>query len=165
MQYLKFKVIIYFYKNDHIIENIKSVDIEYYDYETLNDIFSKIMFGVYGEDNHSVYFEGLSKILWENYFPKLYKLFDERLEDKYYDYSIKKLKKQFDFGKKRYKIMIDPPIGGDVGYNRGIHFFFHLNEKDIHHEPHIHVKHGEIEFRVNLITFRRWKKTRWHYIY
>lgn len=41
-------------------------------------------------------------------------------------------------------------IGGDVGRCRGIHFFFHTNEKDLHHVPHIHCKHGSLEFRVNL---------------
>lgn len=152
MQCLKFKVITYIYKKDKIIENVKDIDIEYHSRETLNDIFSRIMIRIYGDDNHFVYFEDLSNLLWRNYFPKLYRFYDERLEEKYYIYSVKKLKDQFDFGKKRYKIMIDPPIGGDVGYNRGIHFFFHMDEKDIHHEPHIHVKHGEIEFRVNLIT-------------
>lgn len=70
-----------------------------------------------------------------------------------YDYDnieIKYLEKQFKITKKTFEIWLDPGIGGEIGRCRGIHFFFHTNEKDLHHRPHIHCKCGSEEFRVDL---------------
>ena len=69
---------------------------------------------------------------------------------KYDNVSLFELEKQFNISNKTFNIMLDPGIGDRVGICRGIHFFFHTNEKDIHHVPHIHCKCGNEEFRVNL---------------
>lgn len=67
------------------------------------------------------------------------------------DITLNNLDKQFHLANKIIKAScIFGGIGGDVGRCRGIHFFFHTNEKDLHHVPHIHCKHGSLEFRVNL---------------
>lgn len=72
----------------------------------------------------------------------------------YENYKLKDLEKQFSISKKQLTLYIDPPIGGDVGRCRGIHFFFHTNEKDIHHKPHIHCKCGGEEFRIDLLSLK-----------
>lgn len=70
----------------------------------------------------------------------------------YYHIPIGKLEEQFYISKAVFEVVLDLEIGGTVGEYRGINFFFHTNEKDIHHIPHIHCKYSGEEFRVNLIT-------------
>lgn len=75
-------------------------------------------------------------------------------EDKvcYGDVELKKLENQFSISKHVIDLMLDPGIGGSVGEYRGIHFYFHTDEKDIHHKPHIHCKCSGEEMRIDLIN-------------
>ena len=66
---------------------------------------------------------------------------------------IKKLEAQFSISKCNFKLWFDPGVGGDVGRCRGVHFFFHTKEKDVHKDtPHVHCKYGSEELRINLNT-------------
>lgn len=62
-------------------------------------------------------------------------------------------------GALRYKYLeitynCDIGVGGIVGYEEGIKYYFHNNEKSIHaHLPHINCKYGEEDIRIDLITF------------
>lgn len=62
-------------------------------------------------------------------------------------------------GALRYKYLeitynCDIGIGGTIGNEAGIKYYFHNNEKSIHaHLPHINCKYGEEDIRINLITF------------
>lgn len=65
------------------------------------------------------------------------------------------LNKQFNLSNKIIKAScIFGGIGGGVGRFRGIHFYFHTNEKDLHHIPHIHCRYNDIEFRVKLTDLK-----------
>ena len=62
-----------------------------------------------------------------------------------------KLNDQFDLSNKVFELSIcGPGIGGEVGNFHGIKFYFHMNEKDIHHKPHIHCSSSGEEIRVDL---------------
>ena len=68
------------------------------------------------------------------------------------DIPLIKLENQFGFSKIQHTIWLDSGIGGDVGYCRGIHFFFRTSEKYNHYTPHIHCRYGKEETRINLYT-------------
>lgn len=92
-----------------------------------------------------------------NLFEKNYIFKGLELETESYEYhniSISDLETQFNITKKQFEIWLDSCIGDCVAICRGIHLFFHTNERDIHHQPHIHCKYGSEEFRVDLINIR-----------
>lgn len=158
MKTIYFKVITYKYVNTKIKEIVNYHRNSYDDKIKLQEILNDLI-DIYDKSSstHSALIYDFETILWGKYFTNMNKegcLLDERITENYYEYSIGSLCSQFDIENKELEVWINPPIGGYVGRNRGIHFFFHTNEKDIHHTPHIHIKSGEIEFRVNLETLQ-----------
>lgn len=154
---LKFKIIMYKYDSKGFIVKKRKYKNLYAEDLKLNDVLDEILIK-FNEDtelqHHSAVIIDIQDILWGKYFKinSEQAFADERIREDYYEYKLIDLCKQFKFDSKRIEVSINPPIGGYVGANRGIHYFFHTNEKDIHHIPHIHVKYGNVEFRVNLIT-------------
>ena len=141
---LKFKIIIYKYTTKNINKNVtyytNSYDCERKLCDILNGLISKFYFDI---DNHFAYIDSLESKLWNKYFKNLNSnctFYNERKVEDYYKYKIGDLCNQFRINQQIIEVWIDPLIGGSVGYCRGIHFFFHTNEKDLHHIPHIHVK-------------------------
>lgn len=95
----------------------------------------------------------INNLFWKQYFT------DDIISDLKYtqaDYrkmKIEDLEKQFHISKILIPVYLNyDGKGGTVGDTEGIKFFFHYNEKDIHHIPHIHCKYSGIETRVNLET-------------
>lgn len=151
---LKFKIMIY--KDEKSFYEVFNINRKYYENVTLNYIL-KGFYIEYSQDKRSDEdlngFEHYSLIYEQNLFEINYKFVDIKLEPSIYNYMnipIKFLEEQFTITKNIFEIWLDSGVGGDVGRCRGIHFFFHTNEKDLHHVPHIHCKCGEEEFRVNL---------------
>lgn len=150
MRKLKFKIITYDPSYGFIKENYTYDEDIYNDDLTLADVINIFV----KKNNYEctcVSIMNFYEITWNQFFHKT-NLCDERLECEYYDYKIGDMCEQFNLENKIIELAINPPIGGAVGENRGIHYFFHTNEKDLHHVPHIHVKSGSVEFRVNLET-------------
>lgn len=89
--------------------------------------------------------------LWGEYFDMgsdfsyIEKVYPENIKLKLW-----KLDKQFNLSNKIFDLYICGPGIGGGGYCKGIRFFIHTNEKDIHHTPHIHCKYSGEEFRINL---------------
>lgn len=119
----------------------------------LKELYS--MFSIYKEDfemdgdNYSAYICNGNLFGIEYNFIGLepdYSIFD------YENIPIGLLEKQFQISKYKFEIILDLEIGDVVGRERGIVFFFHSKEKDLHHVPHIHCKYGSKELRVNLKT-------------
>jgi len=151
---LKFKIVIFRYNK--IIVKKKMFYSGYYNEnltmkEVLNDIALK---KCKDHKEHGILIINFRDMLWKYYFKNEAQLVDERNVCIYYNYKLKDLSEQFHFENNRLEVWIDPGIGGYVGKNVGIHYFFHTNEKDIHHTPHIHVKNGNIEFRVDLYNLK-----------
>lgn len=173
MRKLKFKITTYEYVGYKILEKTNFYEAGYEDNIRLIDILEQLRIKF---DKKSDYCRAIildfSSILWGKYFKKIDSennmLLDERRFEDYYKYKIGDLCSQFDIEEKELEILFNPPIGGDVGRHRGIHYFFHTAEKDIHHRPHIHIKSGDTEFRVTLDsieildknTFKSPKKTK-----
>lgn len=123
---------------------------------TLNDIL-KDLYQQYSQEKvkpEDLQPFGHCALIWGYDFIEFnYKLEGLESENDIYEYlniSIGYLEKKFNITQMQFEIWLDPPIGGTVGRCRGIHFFFHTNEKDIHHRAHIHCKCGREEFRVDL---------------
>ena len=153
MPKLKFKIITYDY-TDFIKENYLFDEDFYSDNLSLEEVINSVL----KKNNINIVkcltILNFDEITWGQYFKNCdYEgLHDERTEYDYYNYKIKKLCEQFHLENQMIILAVNPPIGADMGRNRGIHYFFHTNERDIHHVPHIHVKSGNIEYRVNLNT-------------
>jgi len=172
MRKLKFKVIVYEYVEDRINKKIYYYEEKYDDNIKLGKIVDNIC-EKFDKNNeiHRPTIMGLNCLLWSKYFKNVNyegNLVDERTSIEYFKYKIGDLCKQFEIAKQEIVILINPPIGGVVGRKNGIHYFFHTNESDLHHKPHIHVKSGDIIFRIGLEdlkildskTFKNPKKTK-----
>lgn len=156
--FLKFELIIWI--SELNLEKEKCLQKAYDANLTLNQVLVEI-YHEYSEDEETKKSIGLHShdilIYDANLFDINYSFKNLEFEPNVYEYEnykLKDLEKQFSISKKQLTLYIDPPIGGDVGRCRGIHFFFHTNEKDIHHKPHIHCKCGGEEFRIDLLNLK-----------
>lgn len=99
------------------------------------------------------YIRNFVKIIWKKYFNS--NIYDNLLIN-YKEYANAKLYQydhQFNISKKIIIIDIDPlGWGAIVGKQKGIRFEFHINEKDIHHKPHIHCSYNGSECRIRIDT-------------
>lgn len=120
--------------------------------DIIKKLYQKYSQGHFPEDDLSAF--GYFALIYNpNLFEIKYKFKHLMTEPKVFNYEniqIKDLQEQFNITKKEFEIWFEPHIGGSVGRCRGIHFFFHPDEKDIHHNPHIHCKCGGKELRVDL---------------
>ena len=71
---------------------------------------------------------------------------------KVYSTKVKNLNNIFGISDRILKIDYISGIGGTSGDIDGIKFFFHTNEKDLHHRRHIHCIYSGEEMRINLDT-------------
>lgn len=114
-----------------------------------------------------IFLEFISRILWSEFFDQ--EICQQINNDEFLNLSLKELEKQFLVSNKILYIIVDPEgIGASIACVEGIKIFFHVNEKDLHHTPHIHCAYSGEEFRVNLInnlpmkndkTFKNKRKT------
>lgn len=157
---LTFKITVYHYYKDTINQTDYTYGEIYDDSIKLGEIIDDICINKIhiSTSKNNVIIE-TNELLWDKYFKNLYSLIDERKTSEYLKYKICDLCNQFDIQNKIINISINPPMGGYVGRNKGIHYFFHTNEKDLHHIPHIHVKSGKITFRVDLKSLKIMDKT------
>ena len=147
---LRFKVVSFDINNEFIINNIIK------DYEkdiALNDILTDLYrrYSTMPIQDTNCY-----EICEPNLFKINYNFLNLEPDSSIYNYleiPIELLENQFGISKKVIEIHLDEPgIGGTVGNAKGVHFYFHTNEKDIHHRPHIHCRYESEEFRVDLTT-------------
>lgn len=101
------------------------------------------------------YIFNMKELLWDEYFNKElvnnYLMVDKEYHYTYLDLPIGGLDEQFHICNKIIKLSICcSGLGLAVGKRYGIKFYFHTNEKDRHHRPHIHCCSGSKEFRIDL---------------
>ena len=124
--------------------------------DIIKELYQQYSQGHFSQDNLGPF--GYCALIYEpNLFEIKYKFKGLEPEPQIFDYeniSIKDLEAQFSITKNEFEIWFDPHIGGSVGRCRGIHFFFHTDEKDLHHNPHIHCKCAEEELRVDLNSIK-----------
>jgi hypothetical protein len=117
---------------------------------------------------NKLFYESIIWTLWSEYFPDdVCKMIDNY---NYLEMTLEQLEAQFNIISKKFEIIVNPyGIGATVACLEGIRIFFHTNEKDLHHIPHVHCSYAEEEFRINLVdnelfkndeSFKSNKKTR-----
>ncbi len=93
-----------------------------------------------------------NEFFWEQYFDKniCYNL--KYAFNDYKNKTLIELENQFNISKFKFPILLNfqGQKGAGIAKKEGIKFFFHTNEKSIHHMPHIHCKYSGEEIRIDL---------------
>ena len=117
--------------------------------EILEEMYNKYSYINNGFCNYSII--AVNYLFWGSFFSNNivanipYSLLD------YESYNIDQLDIQFNISKKEIPLILNPNgIGKAVGNSEGVSFFFHTNEKDLHHTPHIHCKYSGTETRIDI---------------
>lgn len=143
-------------ERDHIITNLSK---EYSEDKTLREVLHEIYLEYNKvEKNNNVDWEGycdifrINEFFWGQFFDKEFAANMEYSFLDYKDMTIGDLNKQFKITNMIIPVVLNKDKGAGVGDEEGIEFFFHTNEKDIHHRRHIHCKYAETTTRVDLDT-------------
>lgn len=100
--------------------------------------------------NHCDIFH-INELLWSQFFNDYIVCNLDYTQEDYIKMKICDLEKQFHISNLTIPIYLNyDGKGRAIGNIDGIKFFFHTNEKDIHHVPHIHCKYSGSETRINL---------------
>ena len=94
-----------------------------------------------------------NEFFWKQYFnEKIYYNLEYTFGD-YKNKTLEELEIQFHISKFYFPILLNfqGGRGAGVAEKEGIKFFFHTNEKNIHHKPHIHCKYSGEEMRIDLV--------------
>lgn len=94
----------------------------------------------------------INELLWGQFFDKEFAANMDYSFSDYKDMTIDDLNKQFKITNMVIPVVLNKDKGANVGNAEGIEFFFHTNEKDIHHRRHIHCKYAETTTRIDLDT-------------
>lgn len=159
---LEFKIISCYREAKKGNQKFKEIVIsnKYRSNEKLETILKNI-YETYGIDNDNttggwkkncdIFF--IDHYLWSQYFTNDIIYYFCYTPDDYMKMAVSSLEKQFHISKIQLLVHLNRDgKGGTSGRSEGISFFFHTNEKDLHHIPHIHCKYSGIETRVNLKT-------------
>ncbi len=155
---LRFNIESFYWNDDYTQVSIKHRVVKSYPEETT---FKKVLlklyeeFGINNSKKKNYFINDLNKTFWKKHFKKsIYNHIDYELVD-YEKLSIIELENQFEISKLCFNLVINlDGIGACVGEKQGIRFEFHYNEKDIHHNAHIHCTYSGITTRVELKTLR-----------
>ena len=155
---IEFKILASYYEDDPYKQEHKNYNVE--EEFSENITFKEMLEIIYNkyslikEPNGFHYFiNNLNEAIWGNIFDKEIYSNIYYITIDYYDLTLKQLEQQFEISKSIFDIWLDPDgIGDTVGEFEGIKFYFHMNETDRHHEPHIHCKYAGQETRINLKT-------------
>lgn len=165
---LKFKIESYYSNNRKF--KIIYISNNYDDTLKLSDIL-KSCYKKYGIDNKEEYnidIFNINKLFWHKHFSdSIIANLEYNLSD-YENLTLKQLEKQFSISNLEIPLCLNyNDAGRSVGDSNGISFYFHSNEKDLHHVPHIHCKYSGIETRINIANLtvidRPFKKNKMDY--
>lgn len=121
--------------------------------EVLIDLHKKYAINSKNVSNYHI--TNLNELLWSQYFPKkivfaINDCYDDCLATKLAD-----LQRQFHISNLEFTVLLNfDGLGKSIGEKEGIHFYFHSNEKDLHHNPHIHCKYSGEEMRIEIETLK-----------
>ena len=97
----------------------------------------------------------ITELLWGRFFSKdvCYQIIDSY--DSYLDLCLDDLEKQFEISHIVIPLFLDyDGIGRSIGDVEGVRIFFHLNEKDLHHNPHVHCFYSGDEVRIEIDSLK-----------
>lgn len=152
---LRIKLISCYYNDDNTEQKFKSFNIikEYDDNIIFKDVMNKLCLKYTINKDKNLYYDifEINKLFWGQFFSEN---ICNILNYDYSDYEKMKLfdlEKQFSISKLLLKVYLNyDGKGAIIGEKEGIIFYFHTNEKDIHHKPHIHCKYSGVETRIDL---------------
>lgn len=156
---LNFDIYSFFYDINNKEKNYKNYKIseEVEENKTLNEVVKKLYdkYQIKCDMVDNYYMPNIDDLLWSQYFAKeVYYHIEVDYED-YLNVKITDLDKQFNISKLVIPLWFNRDgIGRAVGVIHGVELYFHSNEKDLHHKPHIHCKYGEDETRVEIKTLK-----------
>ena len=168
---LSFKIISCYIDNNNIQKfKIYTIRDKYNVNMTLAKILKELYkkYGINNKDNFDYYIFHVNNLFWKQYLSNdLICALDYTLYD-YERLTLGQLEKQFSISKLEIPIHLNyDGKGKAVGDKHGIRFFFNHNEKDLHHNPHIHCKYAEFETRIEITTLKvldkPFKKTKMKY--
>lgn len=156
---LKIDILSFYYLDKNFNKHFK-------EYNIVEDFDENITFGDLIKNLHNRYkinngsFENyfipyLTGLLWNQYFSEeICGQINDRDED-YYKLKLCELEKQFNISKLNIPLYLNyDGIGKAIGTIEGIKLYFHLDEKDLHHNPHIHCMYSGIETRIEIGTLK-----------
>lgn len=117
--------------------------------EALHQVYKK--YSIRKDFKGGWYIIEFTKTLWSQYFSS--DIYNNLLNtrEEYVNTTLDEYEKQFNISNLVFDMVIDPcGMGGIVGQLNGITYFFHTNESDLHHRPHIHTEYQGIECRIRL---------------
>ncbi len=156
---LNFEVFSFYYPNNNERQKYKKyVVYREYDknltlYDVLLDLHSK-----YKIDNgmyENYFIPHINELMWKQYFSKDICNMIDNSESEYYKLTLAEIEKQFNISSMVIPVYLNlDGIGKAIGIKEGVKFFFHFNEKDLHHKPHVHCEYSGHETRIEIKTLK-----------
>lgn len=155
---LNFKIDIYEYGDWSSPIKTDIFSKEYSDNKTLEDVLKDLSKKYKTQLEYDlIRYNNLGILLWGQYFDNEISCFLN--DDELLLTSLYKLESQFNISTITLNVVINGGgIGGGVGSEKGLHFYFHTREKDVHKIPHIHVSYSGETISVNLETLQLFTK-------
>ena len=155
---LKFKILSWYIDKNNV-QKFKQYQIsEEFSDNLIFSVVLKYLYDKYGINNRKEYHYNIfnvNELFWKQYFSNsIICDLNYSLND-YEKLTLNKLEKQFSVSKIEILVHLNCEAKGKtVGSKLGIDFFFHFNEKDLHHKPHIHCSYSGIETRIEIKTLK-----------
>lgn len=128
------------------LSNMRLIDV-------IHALYNEYSFVKTNEDNF--YIEDINELLWGEYFPPNICNELHYFSIDYEEIAIGDLDRQFNLSNKIFVVLFDRDgIGELLSDEDGVKIFFHTNEKDIHHKPHIHCSYSGYETRIEIETLK-----------
>lgn len=156
---IKFKVLSFYYSENNTEKNYREYIVnESYDNNMIFEDVLKKIHDKYKINNGLVenyFIPHITELFWKQFFSeKICYRIDDKDED-YYKLKIYELEKYFNISKLEIPVCLNyDGIGRVIGEIEGIKLFFHLNEKDLHHKPHVHCSYSGDETRIEIETLK-----------
>lgn len=156
---LKIKVLSFYYLDKSFKKYFKEYNINtsFDENKTFGEVLN-IIHNKYKIDNvlfENYFIPHLTELLWKQYFSdEICYHIDDKDED-YFNLTLYEMEKQFNISMLEIPVLLNyDGIGKAIGTVEGIKLYFHLDEKDLHHNPHIHCKYSGNETRVEIETLK-----------
>ena len=156
---LKLKVVSFYYLGKNYEKHFKEykINVEYDDNMVFDEVLKEIhkKYKINNKTFENYFIPHLTELLWKQYFSDWICYHIDDNDEDYYKLKLYELEKQFNISKIEIPILLNyDGIGKAIGTVEGVKMYFHLDEKDLHHNPHIHCKYSGEETRVEIETLK-----------
>lgn len=100
---------------------------------------------------NNYYIPDFTELLWQQYFSGDLCYYISISEEKYYNLSLKDLSSQFNISNIIITLWLNKDgIGKAIGVKEGVKIYFNSNERDLHHNPHVHCEYSGKKVRIEI---------------